>query len=364
MKTSPLNSRKIEILLYGLIWFLVFSIPFFTERTLQRPDWNKLLVDWLHLFIYLIVFLVNVYLLVPFLLLRKRYLPYFTLALVILLVIVGVDAAMPEIIHPPGRPELARQDEIRLSRDSQFPENESQHPKPPIVAFLDSLILAILIVGAGTTYKLMSQWLIEEKLRKDIEKEQLKTKLAFLRHQVSPHFFMNTLNNIHTLVEIDGEKAQDAIERLSVLMRYLLYDSAQNTIGLKKEIDFINSFISLMQLRHSDEVEVVVALPEQIPDTQIPPMLFISLLENAFKHGVSYPLKSYIHFELRIEESSLYCTIRNSKPKIMSSSRGEYSGIGLDNIRKSLKLLYDDDDFRLDILDKETEFEVNLKIPV
>ena len=117
---------------------------------------------------------------------------------------------------------------------------------------------------------------------------------------------MNTLNNIHSLVEMDTEKAQDAIERLSTLMRYLLYDSAQNTIELKREIEFIKSFVSLMQLRHSDEVEVKVVVPEQIPDIQIPPMLFISLLENAFKHGVSYPLKSYIYFELNIEAASLH----------------------------------------------------------
>jgi LytS/YehU family sensor histidine kinase len=174
---------------------------------------------------------------------------------------------------------------------------------------------------------------------------------------------MNTLNNIHSLVEMDSAKAQDAIERLSTLMRYLLYDSAQSSIELKKEIEFINSFISLMQLRHSDEVEVKVVIPEQIPTTRIPPMLFISLLENAFKHGVNYPLKSYIYFELRMNETSLNCVIINSKHKISAKSQGEYSGIGLENIQKSLKLLYEDN-YRLDIQDKENEFEVNLTIPL
>jgi LytS/YehU family sensor histidine kinase len=162
---------------------------------------------------------------------------------------------------------------------------------------------------------------------------------------------------------MDTEKAQDSIVRLSTLMRYLLYDAAQNTIELKKEIEFIHSFISLMQLRHSDEVVVTTIVPEQIPDVKIPPMLFISLLENAFKHGVSYPLESYIHFELRFEKTALSCIIRNSKHKIAANSQGEYSGIGLDNIKESLKLLYNDD-FTLDIRDKENEFEVNLKIPL
>ena len=229
--------------------------------------------------------------------------------------------------------------------------------------FFDNLIISILILGAGTTIKLMSKWLSEEELRKDAEKEQLKTSLALLRHQVSPHFFMNTLNNIHSLVETDSGKAQDAIERLSILMRYLLYDSAQSTIELKKEIEFINSFVSLMQLRHSDEVEVKILIPDQIPVIKIPPMLFISLLENAFKHGVSYPLKSYIYLEIQIRENSLACIIKNSKHKSVTNKYDEYSGIGLANIKKSLNLLYEQD-YKLDISDKENEFEVNLTIPV
>jgi len=174
---------------------------------------------------------------------------------------------------------------------------------------------------------------------------------------------MNTLNNIHSLIEMDTAKAQDAVERLSTLMRYLLYDSAQNTIELKKEIEFIHSFISLMQLRHSDEVEVTTVIPDQVTDAKIPPMLFISLIENAFKHGVSYPLKSYIHFELQFDKTSLTCIVKNSKHKIAANSQSEYSGIGLGNIKESLKLLYEND-YHLDILDKENEFEVNLRIPL
>ena len=235
--------------------------------------------------------------------------------------------------------------------------------KPPVMAFADNLIICILLVGSGTTIKLMTKWLNEEKLRKDAEKEQLKTNLALLRHQVSPHFFMNTLNNIHSLIEMDSEKAQDAVERLSTLMRYLLYDSAQNAIELKKEIEFINSFVSLMQLRHSDEVEVTVLIPDQIPDIKIPPMLFISLLENAFKHGVSYPMKSYIYFKLQVHENTLDCIIKNSKHKTVVNQYDEYAGIGLENIKKSLNLLFEKD-YKLDISDKEKEFEVNLTIPI
>jgi hypothetical protein len=351
MKALSLNSVKIESLFYVLIWALVFSVPYFNERDLENINWEMVKGNWIHLFGYLIIFLVNVYVLVPQLLLKKRYLYYFAGVLTLLFLVVTFS-----IIIQPGAPPQGVSDGFR-------PDLPLPGQKSPFMVFVDNIIISILILGAGTTIKLMSKWLSEEKLRKDAEKEQLKTNLALLRHQVSPHFFMNTLNNIHTLIEIDSDKAQDAVARLSTLMRYLLYDSAQSTIELKKEIEFIRSFISLMQLRHSEEVEVTILIPDQVPDIKIPPMLFISLLENAFKHGVSYPQKSYIYFELQFDETTLTCIIKNSKHKIAANYQGEYSGIGLDNIKESLKLLYGDN-FQLNIIDKESEFEVDLKIPL
>ena len=358
MKALSLSSRKIEVLFYVLIWMLVFSVPYFSERVSGHLNWNNIAGHWVALWGYLIVFMVNVYILVPHLLLKKRYLNYFVLTTVLIFLVIAVN-----IIIPPTFLQNAGSGMDVTPDGFRPPDPNSPNPKPLFMVLLDTLIMCILTLGAGTTIKLMSKWLSEERLRKDAEKEQLKTNLALLRHQVSPHFFMNTLNNIHSLIEIDTEKAQDAVVRLSTLMRYLLYDSAQNMIELKKEIEFINSFISLMQLRHSDEVEVTVVIPEQVPDTKIPPMLFISLLENAFKHGVSYPLKSYIYFELQFNINSLSCIIRNSKHKVAPNYQGEYSGIGLDNIKESLKLLYEDN-FQLNIQDKESEFEVDLKIPL
>jgi hypothetical protein len=357
MKSLPINSKKIESLSYLLIWVFVFSVPYFSERSSGQINWNEVSKNWIHVFGYLILFMINVYILVPRLLLKKKYRQYFVLVSTLIVLVIAVNIFAP--IGFPTQHGFVPED----SPEIVPPLSNGLQGKPPIMAFADNLIICILLVGAGTTVKLMSKWLNEEGLRKDAEKEQLKSNLALLRHQVSPHFFMNTLNNIHTLVEIDSRKAQEAIERLSTLMRYLLYDSAQSTIEMKKEIEFIYSFVSLMQLRHSDEVEVKILIPDQIPDIKIPPMLFISLLENAFKHGVSYPLKSYIYLEMLIHENSLTCNIKNSKHKSTTNMNDEYSGIGLTNIKKSLNLLYEND-YKLDISDKAHEFEVNLTIPI
>ncbi len=358
MKTVPISSRKIEALFYMLAWALVFSVPYFSERSSGHIDWNEVRNNWMHVSGYLVLFLINVYILVPGFLLKKRYRKYFLFGSSLIMLVIAVN-----VIHHPGIPYQAGSGAVPPAEGIRQPGQVLTTRKPPLMAFADNLIICLLIVGAGTTIKLMSKWLSEEKLRKDAEKEQLKTNLALLKHQISPHFFMNTLNNIHALIEMDSEKAQDAVERLSTLMRYLLYDSAQNTIELKKEIEFIHSFISLMKLRHSDEVEVKLLIPVQIPDIKIPPMLFISLLENAFKHGVVYPMKSYIYFEMQICENSLVCNIRNSKHKTVAQQYDEYPGIGLENIKKSLNLLYEQN-YKLDIYDKENEFVVNLTIPV
>ena len=357
MKALSLNSNKIERLLYILIWAILFSVPYFSERVSEHPSWNSMAGHWVNIAGYLVIFLVNVYILLPRLLLQKRYLAYFLFVTCLILLVMAANIILLPLLHSPASG-------INFPPDAGGPDNLNPHiQKPLFMVFADNLIISILTIGSGTAIRLMSTWLNEERLRKDAEKEQLKTNLALLRHQVSPHFFMNTLNNIHSLIEMDPEKAQDAVIRLSTLMRYLLYDAARGKIELQKEVEFIHSFISLMQLRHSEEVNITVVIPEHIPDVQIPPMLFISLIENAFRHGISYPMKSYIYFELRISGTFLTCTIKNSKHENPANQQGEYSGIGLGNIKESLRLLYEDN-FRLDILDKAREFEVDLKIPI
>lgn len=355
--TKTLNMKKKFLFVYGIIWILVFSGPYLRNmHDLNAMNFSKIIGDWLNLALFFIVFVLNLYFLIPKLLIKNKRTKYVIVVSFIILLAAIIDIPLHQILTPNRPPAL----------DGLQPPNVSGNPFAQfslIGTLFNNLITAILIIGSSTAIELGYRWLNEEKLRKDIEKEQFKTNLALLRHQVSPHFFMNTLNNIHSLIEIDSEKAQGAVERLSTLMRYLLYDSAQSTIELKKEVEFIHSFISLMQLRHSDEVKVTIVIPEQIPEVKIPPMLFISLLENAFKHGVSYPLNSYIHFELQFQKTALHCIVKNSKHHIVKTNYGEYSGIGLENIKESLNLLYGNN-FQLQISDKENDFEVNLIIPL
>lgn len=373
VQNKIVNFNYLESITYLVIWLVIFSVPFFQHRSLNTVDWQNVTMDWIKMASFCIIFILNGYILVPKLLFRKKYFPYIGITLLTLLLIVGLSISlqlyltptepisMPKMELGPGMPPMELGSKMPAPMGYRAPEPTEQ--KSIFMTFTDNLIIAFLVVAAGTTIKLLSQWLNEEGRRKDVEKEQLKTEIALLRHQVSPHFFMNTLNNIHALIDINTETAKDAVIRLSTLMRYLLYDTAQGHTSLKKEMEFIESYITLMQLRYSKKVKISLDIPQQIPDIKIPPMLFISFVENAFKHGVSYQADSFVDFKLEIADYQLNCFIKNSKHKNKEKFDKSYSGIGLVNIRKSLELLFNKN-YSLNIQETDKEFEVRLSIPI
>ncbi len=373
-ETKSPTIKIIEFSIFLLIWFIIFSIPFFKNRQADLVLWNKVILEWVSICSFLLIFSINYYALVSQFLFRKKYLIYIGLTLLTVFILIGIGISIRELLEPakplsmppmdlgPGMPPM------ELGTNMQPPMGF----KPPVqpesktlfMTFVENLIVGVLVITAGTTLKMISKWLQEEGRRKDVEKEQLKTELALLRHQVSPHFFMNTLNNIHALIDINTDTAKDAVIRLSTLMRYLLYDSSSGQTSLKKEVEFIESYVTLMKLRFSSKVIISIDVPVRIPDVQIPPMLFISFIENAFKHGVSYQSESFVSFKLYIVENRLICNVRNSKHKKKEQLLDiKYSGIGLSNIRKSLELLFANN-YTLQINETEKEFEALLDIPM
>ena len=371
--SKTINIRIIELIVFVVIWTAIFSVPFFNQRLNNVVNWVKVSEEWIKMFSYLIIFVINTIVLVPKFLFKKKYSVYIGLTLFTIFIMIGLSIslgllltptqpmAMPPMDLGPGMPpmELGNGMPAPLGyRPIIQPEQKSS-----FMILTDELIISLLVVGAGTSFKMVSQWLNEENRRKDAEKEQLKTELAFLRHQVSPHFFMNTLNNIHALIDINTEDAKNTIIELSTMMRYLLYDTAQGQTTLKKEINFIESYIALMQLRFPKKVTVKLEVPKNIHDIQIPPMLFLSFLENAFKHGVSYQAESFVFLKLEQTDNRLSCTIKNSKHNNKENLDKSYSGIGLTNIKQSLKLLFGND-YLLNIHESAKEFDVQLTIPI
>lgn len=181
-----------------------------------------------------------------------------------------------------------------------------------------------------------------EKKHKELEKEKLNSELALLKNQISPHFFFNTLNNIYSLIAINTQDSQEAVLKLSRLMRYLLYESEQGKTQLSNEIEFMNNYIDLMRLRMSDKISLSVVFPEQYEDIAVPPLLFIPFIENAFKHGITYRDKSYIKISMKLENKVILFQCSNSIGKKTGNEEDQYNGIGLENVTKRLKLLFPD----------------------
>lgn len=371
-KKTP-SIKIIEIIVFTVIWLAIMCIPFFIQRSQNIVDWNKVINSWTRLSMFLLLFVLNYYVLVPLFLFRKKYVNYLlsTLLFTVSLIAIHISLrhffeantpiSMPPMNLGPGMPPMELGS--NMPAPMGFKPPDIAPPKSPFMIFIDNMIVAILVIAAGTAVKMILQWINEENRRIEVEKEQLKTELALLRNQVSPHFFMNTLNNIHALVDINPHTAQKAIIRLSTLMRYLLYDSARENTSLKKELEFIESYMSLMELRYSQKVHISLDLPTETPDVLIHPMLFVSFLENAFKHGVSYQKESYVKVKLWLTDSHIFFDLRNSIHPNREHTDKNYSGIGLTNIQKTLHLLYGKE-YSLNISDEQNEFNVQLIIPI
>lgn len=189
--------------------------------------------------------------------------------------------------------------------------------------------------------RMSQQWHKAELGRQEAELKRTEAELQNLKNQINPHFLLNTLNNIYALIAFDQDKAQQAVQDLSKLLRHVLYENDQHYTSLNHEIEFLKNYISLMRIRLSDQVEVKldINIPKE-NNLKIAPLIFISLIENAFKHGVSPTEPSFIHITLESDnQGTIHFKIANSNfPKKQNDVSG--SGIGLEQVQKRLELMY------------------------
>ena len=218
---------------------------------------------------------------------------------------------------------------------------QANNIKPPSksIHVFNFVLTSIMVSGFSLGLRFAVKNGEHEREIKELEKERLNSELAFLKNQISPHFFFNTLNNIYSLIQINTDDAQQSVLKLSKLMRYLLYESEHGDTSIGREIEFMHNYIDLMRLRLSTKVDLTVNFPDSFNDVSISPLLFIPFIENAFKHGVSYRDKSFIFIGLKIENDKIIFVCENSINESTSIIDND-SGIGLGNVKKRLELLY------------------------
>ena len=398
------GKRTAEYLIYLLFWGMLLLSPFFgviLNGGNLSFNTENLFSFWLFLLPAAVLFVLNNNLLMPFLLYKKRgrYYLLYILCLVVACSIVysssvgiekisggkniGIPNPPAEGVFPGGfaPPENGAQPfgEFGVGRaEPPFPRPVGAVMPPPPEMFGNRLLFAIstpqsvqmliivfvLVFNICVRLSFFTLW--RDKHIKELEKEKLKTELNYLKYQINPHFFMNTLNNIHALIDIDRDKAQTVVMELSKMMRYVLYDASTSLVLLEKEMSFLECYVDLMRLRYTSKVEVNVNFSGDINGVYVPSLLLVLFVENAFKHGVTYKKKTVIDIMLWVDNlaKEIVFECRNTCSGDSSESGSEMpGGIGVENARKRMELLYGDK-ATLNIDNNGETYNVVLKIPV
>lgn len=344
-------SLLVHILIWALVGFILFLLfPISSGLSFPLPYWIKQII----MFAMLIgIFYLNYFYLTQEFLFKNqiaKFLIYnFAAGIVYILILIVYDElfGMQELMHQVFRPNIP------------------YTPRPRNYYYdVSNLLVFFMSAGISTSVATILKWQSDEKFRLELEQEKTNSELLYLKAQINPHFFFNTLNNIYSLANIDLEKAKTALLKLSRMMRYVLYETEKNHTLLSKELDFIKDFLELMRLRLTSKVQLDVQIPDRVEEAEIAPMILLPFIENCFKHGISSQHDSPISIHLKKEKHMLTLVTKNTIVKIAEDSpEAKASGIGLANTKRRLDLLYPGK-FTLQIREdlKNTNYEIELTL--
>jgi two-component system, LytTR family, sensor kinase len=363
------KEKKTRIIAHILVWAVILGLPIYSAIRFKMGS-NFLLTYYTFTAISALIFYANYLFLIPVLFFQKKRYRYYISVLALLFCFYFIsDFANGQISS-----SIPKYD-----NSEQFirPPGDERVPGPPLVQirrlrliiavpnayFIGYMSSSLFMVFLSLGLRVLERQAKIEKMQEEMEKANLNAELALLKNQISPHFFFNTLNNIYSLSTINPEDSRTAILKLSKMMRYLLYDSEDGDTKLSNEIELMTNYIDLMKLRLEENYNLRVKFPDEYEDFRIPPLLFIPFIENAFKHGVSFREDSFIDIFMATSDNTIIFRSFNSISGSAAETGLESSGIGLNNVRKRLDLLFPGK-HDLQLNKTESTFEVFLKIQV
>ena len=413
------KDKRQETIIYLVLWGLLFLAPVMNlyirvaNTSDQTVDWSEVFMVWREYGVFFAFFLVHNHLLAPLLVYKQKKLLYFS----IVAALVVAFSVYQCTDRPEGRFNRGPRHEMAEGRHGPPPMMDSRQEPPPVMDGrheppqfgdhrpprmhdgeralhkpdgkrppfqlsphdLTTIVVLVLMLFANLGIKLYFKQRSEQHKMAELEHRNLKQQLEYLKYQLNPHFLMNTLNNIHALVDIDGERAKEAVIQLSKILRYVLYESNHELVPVAKEVEFMENYVQLMRMRYGDKLLFSVSETDADRSFNVPPLLFISFVENAFKHGVSYQEPSFIAIERKRYkgkkgEDRLLWTCRNSKHqrqgadgqdggKSVGTPLPKQGGVGLKNVRQRLDLIYGSN-YSLDVDETDATYEVVLDIPL
>ncbi|MEN8125279.1 MAG: histidine kinase [Bacteroidota bacterium] len=345
------GESRITLRYHIIFWSVYFVLNALRWGSLFNDYYYAIKTGILGFMIHMSLCYLNIYYLMPKFIFKKKYFTYIILLFTALFVALLLKFNLTYF----------------LISQNVWPEGPEVIDHLTLNYSIDMMIGELYVITFVTAIKITMDWIYEHKRVTDLEKAKLETELMFLRSQISPHFFFNTLNNIYSLALEKSKKTPQIILKLSELMRYLLYETKNKRNSLEEEILYIQDYLELERLRYGEQLELDIVITGNISNKQIAPLLLLSFIENAFKHGVNKNIgKIKIIIEFKIVEDFLYFSISNPIPK----SENQYQltkepvGIGIKNVKKRLELGYAKEDYDLSIKNDTNNFYVNFKIKV
>ncbi len=332
-------NRFRQILLHLVVWVALMLMFMFIGTSGGKV--THATVVWFLYFgvINISVFYTNYLIILPTFLNRKKY-TWCVLAIILLVVLsVFVKCALAYYYY-----------DIVILRDKG----------KYIMGFWDYFFyvsfVSCLFIFLSTILKFITDWFLNEKIKTNLENEKLISELAFLKSQINPHFLFNSLNNIYSLAYQKSEKTPQAVLKLSEIMRYMLYESNENKVSLDEEIRYLENYIELQKLRFKDKAYIKFEIDGDTENRKITPLVLISFVENAFKHGLATDKENPITIVLNVTSDKLFFQVINKKN---NQNKDETGGIGLQNVKRRLDLLYKGA-YRLHIEDTEAIYNCEL----
>ncbi|MBI1305776.1 MAG: histidine kinase [Bacteroidetes bacterium] len=333
------SDLKLHHILFWLSYFIFWTIFFHTELSLKASLVNSFITISIHG----VASYFNIYILFNKLLLQKLYFSYIV-AVLLTVILAGLMWMMT--IYSVNFNYFGN---LRNPWEQKY--------------FLPMMLSVSYTLAITLSLKLVKQWYERERVTQNLERINMETELKYLKSQINPHFLFNSLNSLYALTLTKSDKAPELVLKLSDILRYVLYDGGERWVSLEKEISYLRNYLDLEQIRNGERLKISFDINGNVGGKQVAPMLFLTFLENSFKHGIQQKTSSgYVNVKMDVDEQNLHFQIQNSKPpKTSIAPKNEPGGIGLTNIRKRLDLLYPNKHI-LKIEDNEQEYSVDLRL--
>lgn len=327
IQERTVSTRNDNLFIHVFVWVIVLALPLlFTDRG-SNVSWPYFWRSTMTTLYFMLIFYINYCYLIDKFLFNHKIKEFILINLLLifgLAILMHFSYELLSNIFSSGRPSRRKR-------------------KPPraLPFILRDMMSLITVAGLSVAIRMSGRWIQDENKRKELEKAKTEAELQNLKNQINPHFLLNTLNNIYALIDFNPSQAQQAVQDLGKLLRHILYDNNQTFVPLEQEVDFMRNYVDLMRIRLSDNVELSTDFEIQPnTSTRIAPLIFISLIENAFKHGISGDKPSFIRIKLKeLNGGKVDFVCENSYfPKTESDKSGK--GIGLEQVQKRLEMLY------------------------